>query len=121
MEETKKIYIGNLDYGVKDSDLTSFIESKGVKPTSVAVIMDKYSGRSKGFGFAEFETEEDAQKAIDALNDQDMQGRSLKVNRAQKMTPRKDFGGGSGGRSGGGFGGGDRGRDRDRGNRGRSY
>lgn len=96
MEEAKKIYIGNLEYGVTEDDLRKAIEEKGVTATDVKIIMDKYTGRSKGFGFAEFETEEDAQKAIDALNGQDLNGRALKVNKAQKMKPRRDnFGGGN--------------------------
>jgi len=95
VEEQKKIYIGNLDYSVAESDLARVLEEKGINAKEITVIMDKYSGRSKGFGFAEFETEEDAQKAIDSLNGQELNGRTLKVNRARKMRPRRDnFGGG---------------------------
>lgn len=102
MEESKKIYIGNLDYAVGESDLKNFIAEKGINATDVKVIMDKYSGRSKGFGFAEFDSEEETQKAIDALNGQDLNGRALRVNKAQKMKPRRDnFGGGGGSSSGG--------------------
>jgi len=102
MEEEKKVYIGNLEYGVAEGDLARLLEEKGINAKEIKVIMDKYTGRSKGFGFAEFETEEEAQKAIDALNGQDLNGRTLKVNKAQKMKPRRDkFGGGGGG--GGGY------------------
>ncbi len=98
MEEDKKIYIGNLDYGVAEGDLAGFFEGKGINAKQITVIMDKYTGRSKGFGFAEFETAEETQKAIEALNGQELQGRALKVNKAQKREPRRDkFGGGGGG------------------------
>ena len=107
MEEPKKLYIGNLDYGVTEDTLKGLIEEKGISVKEVRIIIDKYSGRSKGFGFAEFETEELAQQAIDALNEQDFNGRKLTVNKARKMEPRKDnFGGGGGGGGGRNFGGG---------------
>jgi RNA recognition motif-containing protein len=97
MEETKKIYIGNLDYGATEDDISKALAEKGLNATEINIIVDKYTSRSKGFGFAEFATEEDAQKAIDALNGQELNGRTLKVNKAQKMKPRKDkFGGGGG-------------------------
>ncbi|MFH1772039.1 MAG: RNA-binding protein [Candidatus Omnitrophota bacterium] len=104
MEEQKKLYIGNLEYGTTDEDLKSFIEEKGVTVKEVKIITDKYSGRSKGFGFAEFDTDEQAQAAIDALNEQELNGRKLAVNKARKMEPRKDNFGGGGGRNSG-FGG----------------
>lgn len=102
MEEQKKLYIGNLEFGVTESDLKGFIESKGLTVKEVKIISDKFSGRSKGFGFAEFDTEEQAQAAIDALNEQELNGRKMTVNKARKMEPRgNNFGGG--GRSSGGF------------------
>jgi len=95
MEEQKKLYIGNLSYDTTESDLQGFIEGKGVTPTAVRIISDRDTGRSKGFGFAEFETEEQAQTAIDALHEQEFGGRNLNVNKAKKMKPRRDsFGGG---------------------------
>jgi RNA recognition motif-containing protein len=109
MEEQKKLYIGNLDYNTTEDDLKGLIEGKGINVTEVKIIMDKYSGRSKGFGFAEFDTEEQAQAAIDALNEQEFNGRKLIVNKARKMKPRGDsFGGGRNFGSGrnSGFGGG---------------
>lgn len=106
MEDPKKIYIGNLEYGVTESDLRKLLEEKGVSVEEIKLISDKYTGRPKGFGFAEFATEEAAQQAIDALNEYELNGRKLKVNKAQKMKPRRDnFGGG------GDFGGGRHGRN----------
>ncbi len=101
MEEQKKLYIGNLEFGVTESDLKGFIESKGLTVKEVRVISDKFSGRSKGFGFAEFETEEQAQAAIDALNEQELNGRKMTVNKARKMEPRSNNFGGGGGRNSG--------------------
>jgi RNA recognition motif-containing protein len=96
MEEQKKLYIGNLNFDTTENDLKVLIEEKGLTIKEVKVISDKYSGRSKGFGFAEFETEEQAQAAIDALNQQELAGRKLTVNKAKKMEPRgnNSFGGG---------------------------
>jgi len=90
MEEEKKIYIGNLEFGLTEEELKSLIESKGIAVLEVRIVKDKFSGRSKGFGFAEFETPELAQAAIDALNGQEVNGRTLRVNKAQKMKPRSD-------------------------------
>ncbi|UCG35086.1 MAG: RNA-binding protein [Candidatus Omnitrophota bacterium] len=95
MEEQKKLYIGNLSYDTRESDLRGLIEGKGVTPTEVKIISDRDTGRSKGFGFAEFETEEQAQAVINALNEQEVSGRKLTVNKAKKMQPRSSsFGGG---------------------------
>ncbi len=98
MEEEKKIYIGNLEYGVTEGDLRKLLEEKGISVDEIKLISDRATGRPKGFGFAEFANEEAAQQAIDALNDYELNGRKLKVNKAQKMKPRRDnFGGGGGG------------------------
>jgi RNA recognition motif-containing protein len=95
MEEQKKLYIGNLEYGTTEDNLKALIQEKGINVKEVRIITDKYSGKSKGFGFAEFETEEEAQAAIDALNEPEFNGRKLTVNKARKMQPRRDnFGGG---------------------------
>ena len=95
MEEQKKLYIGNLSYDTSESDLRGFVEEKGITPTEIKIISDRDTGKSKGFGFAEFETEEQAQAAITALNEQEFSGRKLTVNKAKKMQPRTDnFGGG---------------------------
>ena len=97
----RKLYVGNLAYGVTDSDLSKMFEPHGTVE-SAQVIMDRDTGRSKGFGFVEMKTEQEAQTAIAALNGKDAGGRSLTVNEAK---PRTEGGrGGSGGR--GGYGGG---------------
>jgi RNA recognition motif-containing protein len=107
MEDEKKVYIGNLEFSVTEEEVRKAIEDKGISVKEVKIITDKFSGKSKGFGFAEFETEEGAQQTIDALNDQDLKGRPLRVSKARQMRPRTDrrdnFGGG-GGYSGGGGG-----------------
>ncbi len=90
MDEDKKIYIGNLEYSVKDSTLKALLEEKGIAVKDIKVITDKFTGKSKGFGFAEFDTEEETQKAIDALNGQDVNGRALKVNKARQMVPHNN-------------------------------
>jgi RNA recognition motif-containing protein len=99
----KKIYVGNLAYGVSSSDLQQMFEAHGTVQ-SAQVIMDRDTGRSKGFGFVEMGSDQEAQAAIAALNGQQVDGRTLTVNEAR---PREDRGGG-GGRSGGrgGYGGG---------------
>jgi RNA recognition motif-containing protein len=104
----RKLYVGNLSYGVSDSDLQQLFEAHGTV-VSAQIIMDRDTGRSKGFGFVEMGTDEEAQAAIGALNGQDHNGRALTVNEAR---PREDRGGGGGGRGGGGggYGGGGGGR-----------
>jgi cold-inducible RNA-binding protein len=101
----KKLYVGNLSYGTGDGDLRSMFEEFG-SVESAQVIMDRDSGRSKGFGFVEMTNGQEAQAAIDALNGKEVDGRALTVNEAR---PREDRGGGGGRRSGGGGGGGGRG------------
>jgi cold-inducible RNA-binding protein len=96
----KKLYVGNLSYDTTDSDLRSLLELHGTVQ-SAQVIMDRDSGRSKGFGFVEMSNDQEAQGAINALNGKDINGRALTVNEAR---PREDRGGG-GGRGRGGFGG----------------
>jgi RNA recognition motif-containing protein len=98
----KKIYVGNLAYGVSSSDLQQMFEPHGTVQ-SAQVIMDRDTGRSKGFGFVEMDTDHEAQAAIAALNGKEMDGRTLTVNEAR---PREDRGGGGGGGGGGGYGGG---------------
>jgi RNA recognition motif-containing protein len=96
----KKLYVGNLSYEVSDGDLTKMFETYG-RVESAQVIMDRDTGRSKGFGFVEMKTDEEAQAAIGALNGQQMGGRALTVNEAKPKTE----GGGRGGSGGGGRGG----------------
>jgi len=97
-----KLYVGNLPYSMTDSDLQSLFEQHGTV-LSVQIIIDRDTGRSKGFGFVEMGSSEEGQKAIQALHDQDMNGRKLTVNEAR---PREDRGGGGGGSRGGRGGGG---------------
>src|SRR5271166_5935060 len=108
----KKLYVGNLTYGVTDSDLSKMFEPHGTVVSS-QIIMDRDTGRSKGFGFVEMKTDQEAQAAIAALNGQDAGGRPLTVNEARPKTEggRGGGGGGGGGRGGhGGHGGGGGGR-----------
>lgn len=100
----KKMYVGNLSYGVQSSDLETLFAQYGTV-ASAEVIMDRHSGRSKGFGFVEMSTDDEAKAAISALDGQDFQGRALTVNEARPMGERGGGGGGRGG-GGGGYGGG---------------
>src|SRR5947209_13676404 len=93
----KKLYVGNLPYTVSDSDLQQMFEAHG-SVTSAQVIMDRDTGRSKGFGFVEMGSDAEAQAAITAMNGTEMDGRALTVNEARPKTE----GGGGGGRGGGG-------------------
>src|SRR6202162_1016084 len=97
----KKLYVGNLAYGVSDSDLQTMFAAHGTVQ-SAQVIMDRDTGQSKGFGFVEMGSDQEAQAAISALNGKDHQGRSLTVNEAR---PKTEGGGGGRGGSGGGRGG----------------
>jgi cold-inducible RNA-binding protein len=102
-----KLYVGNLAYSVTDSDLENLFSQVG-QVHSAAVVTDKFSGQSKGFGFVEMETAEEASKAIQQFNDTELKGRNIKVNEAKPREP--GFGGNRGGGGGGGGGGGFRGR-----------
>src|SRR3954463_10199474 len=98
----KKVYVGNLGYGVSDSDLQQLFEPFGTVQ-SAQVIADRDTGRSKGFGFVEMGSDQEAQAAIAALGGKEVGGRTLTVNEAK---PREDRGGGGGrGYGGGGRGG----------------
>jgi RNA recognition motif-containing protein len=97
------IYVANLSFAVQDEDLREFFTPYG-EVTSAKVIMDKVSGRSRGFGFVEMSDDEAARKAIAELDGATVEGRAIKVNEA-KPKEDKPFGGG-GNRGGGGFGGG---------------
>ena len=101
----KKLYVGNLTYAVTDSTLSDLFATHGTVQ-SAQVIMDRDTGRSKGFGFEEMSNDHEAQAAIAALNGHQSDGRALTVNEAK---PREDRGGSRGG-SGGGYGGGGGGR-----------
>ena len=100
----KKLYVGNMGYDVSSSDLEQLFTPHGTVQ-SAEVINDRTTGRSKGFGFVEMGSDQEAQAAIAALNGKDHGGRALTVNEAK---PRESRSGGSGGYGGGGYGGGGR-------------
>lgn len=110
----KKLYVGNLPYSTTENDLATLFNEAG-SVASVTIISDRFTGRSKGFGFVEMASDEEAQKAIEALNGRQMSGRDLVVNEARPMEERGPRGGGNDGggfrnnnRRGGGGGGGGR-------------
>ncbi len=95
----KKLYIGNLSYSTTDEELKSIFSDAG-NVESANVIKDKFSGRSRGFGFVEMSTDQEATKAIEMFNEKEVDGRNLIVSEAKPMTPRdnggsreRDFGG----------------------------
>ena len=104
----RKLCVGNLGYGVSDNDLVKIFEPHGTVE-SAQIIMDRDSGRSKGFGFVEMKTDQEAQAAITALNGQEAGGRAMTVNEARPRAEggrsqsegRSSFGGGSRGYGGG--------------------
>ena len=127
----RKIYVGNLSYNVTSSDLEQLFTQHG-QVQSAEVIQDRATGRSKGFGFVEMGSDEEATAAINALNGAEHDGRNLTVNEAKPKEPRSGggyggggggggrggYGGGGGGGGRGGYGGGGGGRGGDRGGRG---
>ena len=110
-EKKMDIYCGNLAYATTDDGLKAVFAAYG-KVTSARVVTDRMTGRSKGFGFVEMPNREEAQKAVDALNGQELDGRPIRVNESNPK-PREDRDRRGGGR--GGYGGGYGRRDRDRG------
>ena len=100
-----KLYVGNLSYNTTENDLQDLFSQHG-PVTGVDLIMDKFSGRPRGFAFVTMETKEGAEAAIAALNGKNLDGRDLTVNEAR---PREDRPARSGGGGGGGYGGGGRG------------
>ena len=108
----KKLYVGNLPFTATDEALQDIFAQAGTV-TSAKLIMDRDSGRSKGFGFVEMSTDQEAADAITKFNGADYSGRPMTVSEARPMAPRE--GGGGGGGRGGFGGGGGRGGDRDRG------
>lgn len=103
------IFVGSLPFKIEESELKQYFEEYG-EVSSVKIITDKYTGRSKGFAFVEMPDDASAQKAIDALNGSDIGGRSAVVNQAEEKKERDNRGGGGGGGyNRGGGSGGDRG------------
>ncbi len=125
-----KLYVGNLPYSITDDALQQLFSQCG-SVVSAQVVMDRYSGRSKGFGFVEMSNEQEATDAVTRLNGQDYEGRPLTVSEARPQAPRGSGGGGGGGGygggggrggyGGGGGGGGGRGRGGGGGGRGGDY
>ena len=114
-----KLYVGNLSYDTSEGDLEAMFGQAGVVK-SVQIIKDRDSGRSKGFGFIEMSSQEEAEKAISMFNGREVSGRALTVNMARPKEERSSGGGYGGGSGGYGGGGGDRNRSKPGGNRGRS-
>ena len=101
-----KLYVGNLPYSVRDDDLQQAFSAFG-QVTSAKVMMERDTGRSKGFGFVEMGSDAEAQAAIEGMHGQALGGRNVVVNEARPMEPRPPRSGGFGGpRGGGGYGGG---------------
>ncbi|QKJ32369.1 RNA-binding protein [Mucilaginibacter mali] len=108
-----KIFVGSLPYKVEEADLQELFAAYG-EVSSVKIITDRETGRSKGFGFIEMADDESAQKAIDGLNGTEISGRTIAVSQAEERKPstggsRGGYGGVGGNRGGGGYGGGNRG------------
>jgi RNA recognition motif-containing protein len=107
----KKIYVGNLSYNIGDQELGEVFAQYG-NVESARIVIDRESGRSKGFAFVEMSTDDEAKEAIAKLNGTELAGRNMNVSEAKPMAPRENrggFGGGGGARNnsrGGGFGGG---------------
>ena len=102
-----KLYVGNLPYSYRDSDMEQAFSQYGTV-SSAKVMMERDTGRSKGFGFVEMSSDAEAKAAIEGLNGQQVGGRGLVVNEARPMESRPPRSGGFGGGSGGGYGGGGR-------------
>ncbi|KKT83061.1 MAG: RNP-1 like protein RNA-binding protein [Candidatus Giovannonibacteria bacterium GW2011_GWC2_44_9] len=96
----KKLYVGSLSYDTNDESLKNAFSQAG-SVDSATVVIDRMSGRSRGFGFVEMSSDDEAQKAIDMWNGKELDGRKIAVNEARPMTERPPRGGGGGG--GGGF------------------
>jgi cold-inducible RNA-binding protein len=113
----KKLFVGNLPYQASEADLETWFTAAGVNLSAASIVRDRFSGEPRGFGFVEIEQDEEAEKAINTCNGQDLLGRTLVVNEARPMMERATVGGGGGGErpsggnsrgraTGGGFGGG---------------
>jgi cold-inducible RNA-binding protein len=102
-----RLYVGNLSYDATENDLQALFEEVG-SVVNCDIMMDRHTGRAKGFAFVEMASQEDANKAIETCNEKDFQGRALSVNEARPRAerPAQNFGGGFSGGRGGGAGGG---------------
>ena len=103
-EMPKRLYVGNLAFHSTEESVRGAFQSAGVEPISVQLMTDRMTGQSRGFGFVEVGTDQEAQSAIEQLHGKDVDGRALTVNEARERTPGGGGGGGGGGRGGGGGG-----------------
>ena len=90
----KKLFVGNLPYSANEPDVQGFFESAGVTVDSVTVMRDRFTGQARGFGFVEIHDDGAAQRAVEACNNKELNGRAVVVNEARPMTPREGGGGG---------------------------
>jgi len=104
----KKLYVGNLPFQATEEELGNWFKQAGVTSANVTLVRDRFTGQPRGFGFVEVSNDDEANRAIQALNGQDFIGRKLVVNEARPR--REDEGRGGGGRGGRGGSGGERGR-----------
>ncbi|MCD6540053.1 MAG: RNA-binding protein [Candidatus Omnitrophica bacterium] len=86
-----KIYVGNLEYSTTEDELREAFSQKGVEIKEVRIVKDKFTGRSKGFGFAQVDSQEEMDKAISSMDGQDLKGRKLRVSKARERKLRRDF------------------------------
>ena len=91
----KKLFVGNLPYSANEPDVQGFFEGAGVPVDSVTVMRDRFTGQARGFGFVEIHDDGAAQRAVDACNGKELNGRAVVVNEARPMTPREGGGGGA--------------------------
>ena len=90
-EQKNKLYVGNISFQVDEEQLNNFFEEKGIAVQSVSIIKEKYTNRSKGFGFITVGSEDEITKAIESVNGQELDGRALTVNKAREQEPRRNF------------------------------
>ncbi|MGA8035160.1 MAG: hypothetical protein WB985_04245, partial [Candidatus Acidiferrales bacterium] len=95
----KKLYVGNLPFKATEEDVSALFSQIGLQPDSLSLLRDRFTGQPRGFGFAEFTNDAEAEKAVEALNGKDFLGRALVVNEAR---PQREGGGPGGGNRGGG-------------------
>jgi RNA recognition motif-containing protein len=108
----KRLYVGNLSYNATEAELHELFGEGGKNVAEVKIVLDRDTGRPRGFAFVEMGTDDEANQVIQSLNGRELQGRPISVSEARERAPR------SGGGGGGGFGGGGGGRGRDRDDRG---
>lgn len=101
----KRLYVGNLSFQTTESDLENAFSQDGRQVASVSVMVDRDTGRSRGFAFVEMASDSDAAAAIQAMDGVELDGRALRVNEAEERRPKSGGGGGGFGGGGGGYGG----------------